>query len=58
MLGLLGNLISNVALLIIYAALMMLISFSLTVISLVFIAVVFAVQRYISSGPIKNAGET
>ena len=54
--GLLGNLISNVALLIIYAALMMLISFSLTVISLVFIAVVFAVQRYISSGPIKNAG--
>jgi subfamily B ATP-binding cassette protein MsbA len=52
----LGNLISNLVLLIIYTVLMMLISFTLTVISLVFIVALFYLQRHISSGPLKSAG--
>jgi subfamily B ATP-binding cassette protein MsbA len=54
--GCLGNLISNFALLVIYTSLMMLLSAKLTVLSLVFMAGVFYLQRKISSGPVKRAG--
>ncbi len=52
----LGTLISNAAMLIIYAVLMMLMSVQLTLISLVFMATVFALQRHISSGQVRRAG--
>ena len=54
--GFLGNLISNFTLLLIYTGLMMLISVTLTVMSLVFMAGVFFLQRHISSGPLRRAG--
>ena len=52
----LGTLISNAAMLIIYAVLMMLMSVQLTLISLLFMATVFALQRRISSGQVRRAG--
>jgi ABC-type multidrug transport system fused ATPase/permease subunit len=54
--GFLGNLISNFALLAIYMAMMMLISVTLTLMSAVFVVAVFYLQRYISSGTLKRAG--
>jgi ATP-binding cassette, subfamily B, bacterial MsbA len=52
----LGNLISNAAMLTIYAAMMLLISINLTVVSLLFMAAIFYLQRYISSGELHRAG--
>jgi ATP-binding cassette, subfamily B, bacterial MsbA len=52
----LGNLISNAAMLTIYAILMMLISVELTLVSLVFMVAVFYLQRHISSDQVRRAG--
>jgi subfamily B ATP-binding cassette protein MsbA len=52
----LGSLFSSVAMLIVYVALMMLISVGLTFVSLLFMAAVFYVQRHFSSGALRDAG--
>ena len=52
----LGSLIYNLLILTIYAVMMMLISINLTLLSLLFIAAVFYVQRYISSGELRRSG--
>jgi subfamily B ATP-binding cassette protein MsbA len=54
--GYLGNLFSSAAMLMIYVGLMMLISVSLTVVSLLFMTTVFYLQRYFSSGALRQAG--
>ncbi|MBX9845836.1 MAG: ABC transporter ATP-binding protein/permease [Xanthobacteraceae bacterium] len=54
--GFLGSLISNVALLTIYTAMMMLISVKLTLLSIAFMGGVFYLQRAVSSGPLKRTG--
>ncbi len=54
--GYLGNLISNLALLGIYTGMMLLISVPLTLLSLAFTGFVFYLQRAISSGPLRQAG--
>ena len=53
----LGSLIFNLVMLTIYAALMMLISVKFTLLSLLFIAAVFYLQRHISSGELRCAGD-
>ena len=52
----LGNLISNLAMLTIYAGLMTLMSVNLTLLSLLFMAVVFQLQRRLSSGELRHSG--
>jgi ATP-binding cassette, subfamily B, bacterial MsbA len=52
----LGNLLSSTAMLVIYIVLMMLISINLTLVSLLFMAAVFYLQRYFSSGALRDAG--
>jgi ATP-binding cassette, subfamily B, bacterial MsbA len=52
----LGNLLSSAAMLVIYVILMMVISINLTLVSLLFMAAVFYLQRHFSSGGLRHAG--